>query len=751
MVHEFQFTTAPDGLPAALSRYALHIAGFLTEASRLPTGELRQPRGRNEINQLLNQVLADLYRFHRLSPIDHSQRSFRVPGIQPILDERQRELRTVVHADSTLGKHLLHKSIDRLESLLFIQPDHSVAEYALGYCYAFHIDGIWNPNRAAVLLRRVFDSDPEAELGASALQYLSEISYHHGRGRLDPQQAKKAADQVRFAFEHMPQKHRTYQWARRLGLLNTLYGKQKDFESMANMMDVVLAMIDQVDEPSAKRQLTMTVGGMAATLSRVGERLSPRQVAARKLLMTWAKSDDKIQHHTGSLGLAQIARAEKDHIAAASWYQEAAASYESSAVSPDRYARENLLMQAARELRLADKPSDALRLLRSYRPTSPQNSLNRGYRDVEIGICLALLGKKEIALELWMTAAEEVPTLVNNTDVVTRIAALGGAPLRDDRDIDVRYVRPSANKLAACTALATDGSRLFCNTGFRGKEVLSYDINIDTWMTINQDIGPATCLAYADGALWVGTQADGLWRCHLVGNTWQQWSGEQGLPDQQVASLAVYGQTAYVGVGTAASGGLVRVDAKDRVHIFESSGAPRGAPTHLIVSEDVILARTLTAVYQSNTNGETWKRLPKGRASWTPSIHQGESTIWASQYGHELYKFDKTGKINDDFNQTWFPRGQGRAGYLVNFVAERDGQIWFGGTPWNRFKSSGFYRFDQRTGDFFMYGPRDGFKTSTTYTTYDGVWAADRLWLATSGGLAEVTPRKSVGVQSSRK
>ena len=289
--------------------------------------------------------------------------------------------------------------------------------------------------------------------------------------------------------------------------------------------------------------------------------------------------------------------------------------------------------------------------------------------------------------------------------------------------------------------MATDGSRLFCNTGLHGKEVLAYDISTETWTTINPDIGPATCLAYADGALWVGTKSNGLWRCQLVDNSWRQWSAEQGLPDQQVASVAVSGQTAYVGVGSAASGGLVRVDAQDRVHVFASADAPRSAPTHVIVNDNGILARTQTGVYEYQAAAKQWTKLPKGRANWNPTIYQGEATIWASRYGHELYEFDKTGKIKDEYQQTWFPRGRGRAGYLVKFVAERDGQIWFGGTPWERFKSSGFYRIDKRTGDFIIYGPRDGFKTSTTYTTYDGVWAEGRLWLATSGGLAEVTPR----------
>ncbi|MBC7967936.1 MAG: hypothetical protein H7Z17_18660 [Fuerstia sp.] len=40
-----------------------------------------------------------------------------------------------------------------------------------------------------------------------------------------------------------------------------------------------------------------------------------------------------------------------------------------------------------------------------------------------------------------------------------------------------------------------------------------------------------------------------------------------------------------------------------------------------------------------------------------------------------------------------------------------------------------------------MYNLRDGFCGSVTYETWDGVAIGDDLWLATSAGLARVTPR----------
>ncbi len=78
---------------------------------------------------------------------------------------------------------------------------------------------------------------------------------------------------------------------------------------------------------------------------------------------------------------------------------------------------------------------------------------------------------------------------------------------------------------------------------------------------------------------------------------------------------------------------------------------------------------------------------------------------------------------------------------MVEFVAERGDEVWFGGHPWDTFISSGLYRFHRKTGAFHKFSPRDGFKAAQTSVVYDGLWVRDQLWLATSQGLCVVTPR----------
>ncbi|HEY1784364.1 MAG TPA: hypothetical protein VGG30_02405, partial [Pirellulales bacterium] len=88
-------------------------------------------------------------------------------------------------------------------------------------------------------------------------------------------------------------------------------------------------------------------------------------------------------------------------------------------------------------------------------------------------------------------------------------------------------------------------------------------------------------------------------------------------------------------------------------------------------------------------------------------------------------------------------RGPGReSGSALHLVAQRGDEIWFGGQQDEPLMSSGLYRLNRKTGDFYKFGPADGFKVCPLHTVYDGFWLDDRLWLMTSEGLCVVTERK---------
>ncbi|MEZ6088720.1 MAG: hypothetical protein R3C05_11985 [Pirellulaceae bacterium] len=103
-----------------------------------------------------------------------------------------------------LGKHLLKKSIDRLQTLLFIEPDNLVAAYALAFCFHHDFDGIVNRQRAVELVHRVYEHDPEGDLGARALHLLAWIGRHHSLGvnqKVSADLSRMSYENIRFAFE----------------------------------------------------------------------------------------------------------------------------------------------------------------------------------------------------------------------------------------------------------------------------------------------------------------------------------------------------------------------------------------------------------------------------------------------------------------------------------------------------------------------------------------------------------------------
>ena len=206
----------------------------------------------------------------------------------------------------------------------------------------------------------------------------------------------------------------------------------------------------------------------------------------------------------------------------------------------------------------------------------------------------------------------------------------------------------------------------------------------------------------------------------------------------------MHGEDAYVGSGTRTSGGLVRIDAQGKVHVFNDPHAPRVAPTHVIVQGDRILARTQEKIHERAAGSENWTTLPDEPNRMVPlssRLFAGTTAIWASRYRYELTRWDADDAANHQFQPAWFVEPPNKAGIMVEFFAEHGDEVWFGGYPWDTFISSGLYRFDRKTGAFHKFSPRDGFKAAQTNVVYDGLWVRDQLWLTTSQGLCVVTPR----------
>jgi len=702
----------------------------------------------DEVDLLFRLAVADLYHFWRLTPRDFSYRDFRLPnnplpkleyqGSVP-RDPRQRIMPHKlkyggrITIDSPLGISLIRKSVDRLESILYLQPGRRDAQFALAWCFCCDIKGLWQPERSGKLLRSVFESNRKDRLAVKALILLAEIYCGHQRGRCREQDRDKAWENTFYALKNMPEKNREMEWPYLFWHLNN---SKPGHERIARSIHIVAPAIERDRGKGYAKLPTMVV--QKALLLTKAKGHPQLQTEAHELLNRWKKKRLPQLHIT--VLVSQLQRA--SHEEAITLHLQIADLHKNSDSDPRQHSYHVALIRAARSMRKADRANDALALLESFQPTDHSvNSLLPGTYGIEFGNCLKALGRNNEALEIYVSSAEQCRGLVDNSDVEDRIAKLGGVPLRPDRDIDVRYIRKEKKKPFHCRSVATDGQRIFVGGDYRppwSRGVTAHHPGNDTWRPMSGPKSRISCLACDSGYLWAGTEKQGLWRCDLATSQWKQWSTSSDLPDNNVTDVLVYQGTAYVSVGGRNSGGVVRIGPDGSVHVYQDSGAPRTSLYHL-TTDGKKLYGVNKGLYDLDLSTDVWQRR-KG----TMFIQHGPSGLWGSSSGKELFLVGASQEKNARFKQAWFPRGQGKAGYSLAFATERDGQVWFGGYPWRRFKSSGLYRMDLKTGEFKIYGPRDGFYVGTLYQCYDGVWLGDQLWLATSDGLAKVTIRKAI-------
>ena len=449
--------------------------------------------------------------------------------------------------------------------------------------------------------------------------------------------------------------------------------------------------------------------------------------------------------------LAHIEESRSKPVDAAHLYLQAADLLKPFRSRADAQTRENMQLNAARCLRKGGAAKEALAIIESFQPSDRRpTSLLNGYYGLELGACQEAVGQVAEARETYTKYAEECCNLVDNSDVVTRIDKLGGVPLRSDSDIEVVYIdRPDGQKIYG-RSLASDGQRLFIGGDYRApgnRGVTAFNLTSEELQPLGGPNVRVSCLACDAGVLWAGTDTAGLWRCDLASGQWKNWKIPDGLPDDRVVDIVAQGGDALVSLGARNSGGVVRVGANGHIRIYDGPDAPRVALYHLALAGDQVYGSN-AGTYLLNLTTNKWQSDATAkfdRHQIPTSIFQTAGQLWGSKYGREIFQPLLSPDENTRYKRAWFPRGLEKAGYEVRFVFEHNGQLWFGGSPWWRFKSAGFYRVDINSGDFAIYGPRDGFRTSTTYECYDGLYAANRIWLATSAGLAKVTIRKEAG------
>ena len=172
---------------------------------------------------------------------------------------------------------------------------------------------------------------------------------------------------------------------------------------------------------------------------------------------------------------------------------------------------------------------------------------------------------------------------------------------------------------------------------------------------------------------------------------------------------------------------------------------------HIVVAKRRVRVSTAEAVFEGYTVGGDLDPKGSGKPSLllvAAGVRRQFGNLDVAQ-GTRLFQWAQTDEENEQFRATWYiPENNtghvmsfGKAGYQVNFVAQRGNEVWYGGDQWLPFVDSGLYRFNLKTGDFHRFSPADGFRPLYRNTVYDGLWLEDRLWLATSGVVCRETDR----------
>lgn len=164
---------------------------------------------------------------------------------------------------------------------------------------------------------------------------------------------------------------------------------------------------------------------------------------------------------------------------------------------------------------------------------TPQGTLVRKYT---VGIDLP--GSPLVAL---------APAVLSDSRESELIVATAQSGLLAFNGRDFRQILPANPEARAVTAiLPTASGHLLIGTKKRG--VLAYDGKRIAVLHSMLDSVYVTALAGSDSDLWVGTLDRGV--LHFHGGEMQSFAEAEGLPDRQVQSLALSGDTVFVGTPT---------------------------------------------------------------------------------------------------------------------------------------------------------------------------------------------------------
>ncbi len=751
---------------AQVSAAVINIAETILAKISSSTYKLKQnTSSEQQLAQLYEQALRDVYRLRRHNVWDASYSPFRVPNTK-----HPSGVHSAVKSESELGGYLLKKSVDRLETLLFLQPDEQKYALPLAYCLSFHVEEVWNPQQCEKLLRRLraeFKSKEYYQLASFLLadMYFPDkgcIYSYSEVADLDPELVTLGFQRRLEVFRTMRADCRNWDWIQLLRTLRDICRYRQDVSQWQELLQTTIAVYDESIEQSlaGKTQLRLAdqVASIAKTVLRQKGVAAALQDEAQAYLEKWKQSSPPLQRGVASHELFRQGKlTQQEYLTIIDTV------YSDQPGGPlyEKWMMQKIML--AKYLREQGNLTEAIKLLESFQPVDQTVKLGHDFvphsYGYELGQCYQRIGRWQDALDTYLKYIELPWGYGSGFDFESRIKALGGVPLQPDRDINVSYPDLSPDKPLYCKSVVTDGTHVFCAGGLTNgrygkpiRSVRALNMETGTWKQLGGPDDRVSCMAVAEGYLWAGTDQTGLWRIQLADGQWYHWTTEDGLPTNTVIDVQAHGRTAFASIGTTTehgkviSGGVVRVGIKldshqSEVEVYRDDESPQTAPKSMALQPQRLVAAGLHGrLHTLDLKTNRWKRLSHS-THW--SIASGDSGIWWVKRNYlaslldvnkqEQEKYPAQGQLKD------YPAGS----YLPDFMVEHEGSLWICGRAWRNFGDSGLFRLDLETGKLTRYGPRQGFRyePNNEYKCFDAVWAGDSLWVATSFGLAEVTER----------
>lgn len=716
------------------------LAGTLRSVSTEFVKALQQGRIRtsapdtqesNEAQRLCDLAIRDARRFSRRG-FSGSSRSVALRPHERLPD------RPRVRAESALGMHLFKKTIDRLETVLFLQPENQSAQLALAYCYSFNVPGIWNPTRSNELYRKIIAVDKTTPLATAAYRDLMMMYVNHSDGySIAPESISAMIEQVNFVLKDAPRDAPIGYFLQKRRLRD-LFVRTGDFSGMMKTTLLAWKRVEREDrQKSTYKPHAKEVAKALKEILTNSETPAEVKQEAQELLKKWLVHPDPIFRTSALDNLPTLAHSKQE-------VEEIRVAYAAKVKSMDgqlEWLSKRLLETAAYFLE-SNRPDEALNLLKKFNAdkvwttnSCPKRAGCRDYYKL-LGEVYEALNQPQLARDTYLKLAELRHSFHIDPVIESRIDRLGGVPLRPDSDISVRHHSYPGGHHSQ--AMVTDGEYLYCGKLSYGTPpgIWVFDLRTKKWRDFEKVPHHARCLVIHNGSLWVGTDEQGIWKVDIASGQTTQFTKSDGLPANNVLSIVATAEDVYAHVNAKgiSSGGIVHINAEGAVRYL--AGEKDFKPSNLIVVDGRPLIVANSYIHEWSETDSKWNRYSERRVYG--KLFYANGRLWDA--GYKRSRTFCLQEIEPGNREYIRPLSHASGTSKPNFLFDGGDYLWVAGRAWDFFRSHGLFRIHKETGEFDLYGPRDGFSIRgfCDFTCQAGVYAQGRMWFAMTNGIAEV-------------